>query len=154
MDSCLVTELSHGQRGKGDLWGLLYKGTNPFMGALHHYLVTSERPPPPNTTEKQILCSLLYDCSCFIFIDLLEDKKISLILRKVKQSSLSHTAGIKNSLKLQWEAVKMHRELSLVLCDDIEDGMRVVGGKFKREGKICRHIVDLLCCTAETNMTQ
>ena len=43
------------------------------------------------------------------------------------------------------------RELGPVLCDDLE------GWKAGREapegGDICIHIVDSLCCTAETNTT-
>ena len=50
------------------------------------------------STEKQILCSLHYRCSCLIFTALLEGQyNFPLILREVKQSSLSHTARIKSS---------------------------------------------------------
>ena len=48
--------------------------------------------------EKQILCSLHYGCSCFIFTPVLERQyNFPLILREVHQSSLNHTARIKNS---------------------------------------------------------
>ena len=49
-------------------------------------------------------------------------------------------------------ATGKHRELSSVLCDDLEgwDG----GGRDAEEGgDICIHIADALCCTAETNTT-
>ena len=33
-----------------------------------------------------------------------------------------------------WEAAVQHRELSSVLCDDVEGWDEGVGGRFKREG--------------------
>ena len=51
-----------------------------------------------------------------------------------------------------WEAAVKQRELSSVLCDDLDgwdrDGWK---GRFKREGDICTRMVDSLHCTAETN---
>ena len=56
-----------------------------------------------------------------------------------------------------WEAAVKQRELSSVLCDDLDgwdrdgwdrDGWR---GRFKREGDICTRMVDSLHCTAETH---
>jgi len=49
----------------------------------------------------------------------------------------------------EWEAVVQHRELSLVLCDDLDgwDG----GGKAQEGGNICIHMANSHCSTAETN---
>ena len=44
-----------------------------------------------------------------------------------------------------------YRQLSSVLCDDLEGGTGVGGGKEAQEGgDICIHIADSLHCTAET----
>ena len=45
-----------------------------------------------------------------------------------------------------WEAVVYHRELSCMLCDDLEGW-----GRLGREG-ICIHMADSLCCAAETRI--
>ena len=51
-----------------------------------------------------------------------------------------------------WEAAVKQRELSSVLCDDLDgwdrDGWR---RRFKGQGDICTRMVDSLHCTAETN---
>ena len=48
----------------------------------------------------------------------------------------------------QGESAVEHRELSSVLCDDLEgwDGVGV-------GGDICIHIAGSLCCTADSNTT-
>ena len=52
-----------------------------------------------------------------------------------------------------WEAAVQHRELSLVLCDDLEGWDEdEVGGRLKGEDT-CVLIVDLPCCTKENNTT-
>ena len=52
-----------------------------------------------------------------------------------------------------WEAAGQHRELSLVLCDDLEGWVEGGGKEIQEGGGICKHIGDSLCCTAETNTT-
>ena len=43
---------------------------------------------------------------------------------------------------------------ALVLCDDLKDGMRGMGGRFNREGiYIHTPMADLHCCIEETNPT-
>ena len=48
-----------------------------------------------------------------------------------------------------------HRELSLVLCDDLEgwDGGWEGGSRGRGYGDICIRIADSFCSTAETNTT-
>ena len=57
---------------------------------------------------------------------------------------------------IQQEAAIQHRELSLVLCDDLEGWNqgrnRGMGGRLERE-YICIHMTDSRYCTAETNTT-
>ena len=51
------------------------------------------------------------------------------------------------------EPAVLHRELSSVLCDDL-DGWDGRGGREVREAAgICIRIADSLCCTAETDTT-
>ena len=52
-----------------------------------------------------------------------------------------------------WEHATRHRELSSVLCDDQGRWDGEVGGRIKREGKICILITDSHYCTAGTNTT-
>ena len=51
-----------------------------------------------------------------------------------------------------WEAAVLHRELSSLLCDDLE-GRDVAGREAQEGGDICIHPADSLHCTAETNTT-
>ena len=68
----------------------------------------------------------------------------------------SHTHRTACKTESWWEAAAWHRELSLVLCDDLyrwECGGEG-GGKEAQEGwDIFMQIVDSHCCTAETNTT-
>ena len=50
------------------------------------------------------------------------------------------------------EPAVQHRELSSVLCDDL-DGWSGWGWEVQEGGDICIHIADSLPCTAETNTT-
>ena len=50
-----------------------------------------------------------------------------------------------------WEAAVKQRELSLVLCDDLDGWDRDGWGEVQEGGNICTHMVDSLHCTAETN---
>ena len=52
----------------------------------------------------------------------------------------------------RWEAAVLHRELSSLLCDDLE-GQDVAGREAQEGGDICIHPADSLRCTAETNTT-
>ena len=49
----------------------------------------------------------------------------------------------------QWEAAVQHREITSVLCNDLEgwDGRR----EAQEREDICTHIIDSSYCTAETN---
>ena len=49
-----------------------------------------------------------------------------------------------------WAAAVSHRELSLVLRDDLE-AEDVLGREAQEGVDICIHIADSLLCTAETN---
>ena len=49
-------------------------------------------------------------------------------------------------------ATGKHRELSLVLCDDLE-GWEEGGREAQGGGGICLHIADPCCCTEETKTT-
>ena len=51
-----------------------------------------------------------------------------------------------------WEDAVSHRELSSVLCDDLE---RCQGDAEEAHhgGGVCIHKADSICCTAETNTT-
>ena len=46
-----------------------------------------------------------------------------------------------------------HRELNLVLCDDLEGWMGDGGTEAQEGGDICIHIANSRCCTAKTNTT-
>ena len=53
-----------------------------------------------------------------------------------------------------WEAAVKHRELSMVLCDDLVRWGRSGEGSSRQRGyMLCILIADSLCCTAETNRT-
>ena len=45
------------------------------------------------------------------------------------------------------------RELSAVLCDDLEGRQGGSGEGVQEAGDVCVHIADSLCCTAETKTT-
>ena len=53
----------------------------------------------------------------------------------------------------QWEPAVQHRELSSVLCDDLDGQDGGDWGEVQEGGDICIHIADSLHCTAETNTT-
>ena len=54
----------------------------------------------------------------------------------------------------QWEDSAEHRELSSVLCDNLEGWMGDgLGGRFKREGNICILTAESRCCMAKTSTT-
>ena len=52
----------------------------------------------------------------------------------------------------QWEAAVLHRELSLVVCDDLEGGHHRggVGGRLKREGMHIYIYINMLICTVDS----
>ena len=47
----------------------------------------------------------------------------------------------------KWEPAVLHRELCSMLCGYLN------GKEIQKKGDICIHLVDSLCCTAETNTT-
>ena len=53
----------------------------------------------------------------------------------------------------QWEAAVEHRELSSVLCGDLEGWDLRAGREVQEGGDICIHIADAQCCMAESNAT-
>ena len=52
-----------------------------------------------------------------------------------------------------WEPAIKHRNLGLMLWDDLEGWMGVDGWEVQETRDICMYIADSLCCTAETNTT-
>ena len=53
-----------------------------------------------------------------------------------------------------WEPAVYHRELSLVLCGDLEEWDGGGGKREAQEGRdVCIHTADSLHCTAETKTT-
>ena len=52
----------------------------------------------------------------------------------------------------EWEVAVYHRELSLVLCDDLEVWDGGVGGRLKREG--LRVLVELIHVVVQQKLTQ
>ena len=76
-----------------------------------------------------------------------------LLLKQYHCSYITDGDGDGNSLVVQWLRPQASRELSSVLCDDLE-GWDEGGGREEQEGGgICIHISDSHCCTAETNIT-
>ena len=56
-------------------------------------------------------------------------------------------------INLEWEAAVKHRELSSVLCDDLEGCDRDGGREVQEAGAVHIQIADSGCCTAETKTT-
>ena len=52
-----------------------------------------------------------------------------------------------------WEAAVWHRELNLVLCDDLEGWDGGGGQEAQERGDICIVPAGACCCMAETNAT-
>ena len=66
-----------------------------------------------------------------------------------------HIYTTKCKIDSQWEAATQHREISSVLCDQLEGWDRECGregdARGKRHGDICICITDSLCYKAETH---
>ena len=89
-------------------------------------------------------------------LDLAMKRKAQGTLPKTRQDKITnhhlHSEDISqvNLDQAKWEAVRQHRKLSSVLCDDLEGWDRGgVRGTLKERIYIYIHIADSLCYTAE-----